>query len=169
MKQASTKPAGFPPAIAHIAQTRGIGRRGDDHDRTADRPKAAAPSYLALRGRPGHPRELIDHACIRHRFFSGVSLTWEFEKDGEVVRVVPRGPLIANEIEVEIAAAVAGLGLIATFEGFIAPELESGALMPLLDDWLQPFSGPFLYYPSRRQMPGPLRAFVDFLKREARG
>jgi DNA-binding transcriptional LysR family regulator len=132
VKQASTKPAGFPPAIAHIAQTRGIGRRGDDHDRTADRPKAAAPSYLALRGRPGHPRELIDHACIRHRFFSGVSLTWEFEKDGEVVRVVPRGP-------------------------------------PLLDDWLQPFSGPFLYYPSRRQMPGPLRAFVDFLKREARG
>jgi DNA-binding transcriptional LysR family regulator len=130
---------------------------------------AAAPSYLAAHGRPGHPRELVDHACIRHRFFSGVSLAWEFEKDGEVIRVVPRGQLIANEIQVEIAAAVAGLGLIATFEGFIAPELGSGALVPLLDDWLQPFSGPFLYYPSRRQIPGPLRAFVDFLKREARG
>jgi DNA-binding transcriptional LysR family regulator len=67
----------------------------------------------------------------------------------------------------EISAAVQGLGLIATFEGFVARELKSGALMPVLEDWLQPFSGPFLYYPSRRHMPAPLRAFVDFIKRRA--
>lgn len=129
---------------------------------------AAAPAYLAARGSPSHPRELLDHAAIRHRFASGTMHPWEFEKDGEVIRVVPRGPLIANSLEMEIAAAVEGLGFIATFEGFLTPHLESGALVRVLDDWMQPFSGPFLYYHSRRHMPGPLRAFVDFLKREAR-
>ena len=54
---------------------------------------------------------------------------------------------------------------IATFEGFVERELKSGALEPVLEEWLQPFSGAFLYYPSRRHMPAPLRAFVDFIKR----
>jgi len=129
---------------------------------------AASPAYLARRGRPAHPRDLLEHACIRHRFASGVALSWEFERDGEVIRVVPHGPLVANSGELEVAAAVDGLGIVCTFEGFIAAELASGALEPVLESWLPPFSGPFLYYHSRRQMPGPLRAFVDFLKREQR-
>jgi DNA-binding transcriptional LysR family regulator len=129
---------------------------------------AASPAYLARRGRPIHPRDLLEHACIRHRFASGVALSWEFERDGEVIRVVPHGPLVANSGELEVAAAVDGLGIVCTFEGFIAAELASGALEPVLESWLPPFSGPFLYYHSRRQMPGPLRAFVDFLKREQR-
>jgi DNA-binding transcriptional LysR family regulator len=111
---------------------------------------------------------VLDHAVIRHRFASGVSHPLEFEKDGEVIRVVPEGPLVSNAIELEIAAAIGGLGLIATFEDFLAPHLASGELESVLDDWLPPFSGPFLYYHSRRHMPGPLRAFVDFLKRQPR-
>ena len=127
---------------------------------------AGAPSYFAAHGRPKHPSEVLDHAVIRHRFASGVSHHLEFEKNGEIVRVVPEGPLVSNTIEIEIAAAVEGLGLIATFEEFVAPDLASGALESVLADWLPPFSGPFLYYHSRRHMPGPLRAFVDFLKRQ---
>lgn len=126
---------------------------------------AGAPSYFAARGRPKHPSEVLDHAVIRHRFASGVSHPLEFEKDGEIIRVVPEGPLVSNAIEIEVAAAIEGLGLIATFEEFLAAPLASGALESVLDDWLPPFSGPFLYYHSRRHMPGPLRAFVDFLKR----
>jgi DNA-binding transcriptional LysR family regulator len=103
---------------------------------------------------------------IRHRFASGVSHPLEFEKDGEIVRVVPEGPLVCNAIEIEIAAAIDGLGLICTFEDFLAPHLASGELESVLGDWLPPFSGPFLYYHSRRHMPGPLRAFIDFLKRQ---
>ena len=129
---------------------------------------AASPAYFAAHGRPAHPRELLDHACIRHRFTSGAALSWEFERDGEVVKVVPQGPLVSSNGDLEIAAAIDGLGILCTFEGFIAAELASGALERVLDDWLPPFSGPFLYYHSRRHMPGPLRAFVDFLKREQR-
>jgi DNA-binding transcriptional LysR family regulator len=127
---------------------------------------AGAPAYLAGRKRPRHPRDLLGHACIRHRFASGALASWTFERNGEVVRVGAEGPLIASTIEMELAAAIAGLGLIYTFEDFLIPALKSGALEPVLVDWRQEFSGPFLYYPSRRHMPAPLRAFVEFLKRD---
>ncbi len=125
---------------------------------------AAAPGYLAREGTPRHPRDLLQHACIRHRFASGNTPPWEFERDGEIMRVAPAGPLISTGIEMSRAAAVAGLGLIMTFEEFLRHELASGALVPVLEDWLPDFSGPFLYYPSRTHMPGPLRAFIDFIK-----
>jgi DNA-binding transcriptional LysR family regulator len=126
---------------------------------------AGAPAYLAAHGPPSHPTDLLNHACIRHRFASGVMHPWEFERDGEIVKITPTARVIANNIDLEISAAIQGLGLIATFEGFVARELKSGALVPVLEDWLQPFSGPLLYYQSRRHMPAPLRAFVDFIKK----
>lgn len=125
---------------------------------------AAAPSYLAAHGRPRHPKDLAEHACIRHRFASGVVAGWEFECNGRIIRVNPDGPLVANTLEMEVAAAVAGLGLISTFEEVLRPDLDRGALVPVMEEWWQGFSGPFLYYPSRTHMPVPLRAFVDFLK-----
>ncbi|MBQ0823573.1 LysR family transcriptional regulator [Microvirga sp. HBU67558] len=126
---------------------------------------AGAPAYFAAHGRPSHPRGILNHACIRHRFASGIMHPWEFERDGEVVKITPTARVVANSIDLEIAAALQGLGLIATFAGFLEREFASGALEPVLEDWQQPFSGPFLYYPSRRHMPAPLRAFVDFVKR----
>jgi DNA-binding transcriptional LysR family regulator len=71
---------------------------------------AASPAYLDRAGRPRHPRDLLGHACIRHRFPSGVTHPWEFEREGEVVRITPAGPLLSSAIELEVAAAVAGLG-----------------------------------------------------------
>ena len=55
---------------------------------------AASPDYLDRRGRPQHPRDLLQHACLRGRFASGNMPPWEFERDGEVVRVEPTGPLL---------------------------------------------------------------------------
>ena len=125
---------------------------------------AASPAYLAKHGSPKHPRDLLDHACIRHRFTNGPVAAWEFEREGEIVKINPTGPVVANVTELELAAAKRGLGIMHTFEEFMAVAIADGALIPVLEDWSQPFSGPFLYYPSRRHMPGPLRAFVDFLK-----
>lgn len=125
---------------------------------------AAAPSYLAANRTPQHPRDLLDHSCIRHRFASGVIPSWEFERNGKVVKITPRGRLIASTAEMEIGAAVAGLGVICTFEEYLSNAFQSGDLVPVLEQWWQEFTGPRLYYPSRRHMPAPLRAFVDFIK-----
>ncbi|WP_222128120.1 hypothetical protein [Roseomonas gilardii] len=62
--------------------------------------------------------------------------------------------------------AAQGFEVVKLFEEYLAPHLASGALVPVLKDWSQRFSGPFLYYPERRHMPAPLRAFVDFLRQQ---
>jgi DNA-binding transcriptional LysR family regulator len=129
---------------------------------------AATPSYLAERGVPGHPKDLLRHACIRHRFVSGIALPWEFERNGKVVRISPSGPLVASNLELELGIALAGLGVICTFEEVLAPAIKSGRLQPILEDWSQHFSGPFLYYASRRHVPVPLRTFVDYLRELSR-
>ena len=128
---------------------------------------AASPVYLDRRGRPNHPRELLDHACLRGRFTSGALPPWEFERDGEIVKVDPAGPLvvrIGGATDLAVDAAVAGCGVIQLFEEWLRPHFNSGALEPVLEPWWQNFSGPFLYYPGRRHLPAPLRAFVDFIK-----
>jgi DNA-binding transcriptional LysR family regulator len=123
-----------------------------------------APVYLAAHGVPQHPNELLGHACIRHRFASGALAGWEFERGGETVRISPPARLITNTMELSIAAAIAGHGLIATFEEFLRPSIDSGQLVPVLEDWSTSFPGPYLYYASRSHMPPPLRAFVDFAR-----
>jgi len=128
---------------------------------------AAAPAYLERCGRPQHPRDLLDHSCLRHRFPSGNMPNWEFERDGELVVVEPKGPLIVQAggaVDLAVDAAVAGIGIVGLFEEWLRPQLESGALEPVLQPWWQEFPGPFLYYPGRRLVPAPLRAFVDFVK-----
>ena len=128
---------------------------------------AASPAYLDRRGRPEHPRELLRHACLRGRFASGAMMPWEFERDGEVVRVDPTGPLLVRigaATDLAVDAAIAGTGIVYLFEDWLRPHLDSGALEPVLEPWWQRFPGPFLYYPGRRLMPAPLRAFVDFIK-----
>jgi DNA-binding transcriptional LysR family regulator len=133
---------------------------------------AAAPDYLDRRGRPAHPRELLDHACLRSRFRSGTMPPWDFERAGEVVRVDPAGPLLASipgAADLGVEVAIAGTGVVYHFEDWLRPHFESGALEPVLEPWWPSFSGPFLYYPGRRLVPAPLRAFVDFIKAAASG
>ena len=92
-----------------------------------------------------------------------------FERDGEVVRVDPTGPLLVgtSASDLAVSAAIAGIGIVSHFEDWLRPHLDSGALEPVLEGWWQSFPGPFLYYPGRRLVPAPLRAFVDFVKSSA--
>jgi DNA-binding transcriptional LysR family regulator len=131
---------------------------------------AAAPAYLDRRGRPEHPRDLLGHACLRGRFSSGTMTSWEFERDGEVVLIDPAGPLLVRvgaATDLAVDAAVAGTGIIFLFEDWLRPYFDRGVLEPVLEPWWLRFSGPFLYYPGRRLVPAPLRAFVDFVKASA--
>jgi len=128
---------------------------------------AASPAYLDRHGRPEHPSELLGHACLRSRFSGRAMAPWEFERGGEAVRVDPSGPLIVQAgggSDLAVEAAVAGIGIVGLFEDWLLPYFESGALEPLLEPWWERFSGPFLYYPGRRLVPAPLRAFIDFVK-----
>lgn len=128
---------------------------------------AASPAYLNARGRPEHPRDLLEHDCLRGKFPSGAIPLWEYERDGEILRVDPTGPLLVNiagAVDLAVQAAIDGLGLVFLYEDWLRPHLDSGALEPVLEPWWQSFSGPFLYYSGRRYLPSPLRAFVDFIK-----
>jgi DNA-binding transcriptional LysR family regulator len=132
----------------------------------------ASAQYVAQHGRPKHPKDLLDHACIRTRFGSGAMMDWEFEKAGRVVKVAPPPKMIATYLGLAMRAVYDGVGFWATFEGYVREAVKSGALVSVLEDWCVPFPGPFLYYPSRRQPPPALSAFVAFVaewrKRERR-
>jgi DNA-binding transcriptional LysR family regulator len=123
----------------------------------------ASRAYVARRGRPGQPKDLLDHGCIRTRFGSGAMLDWEFEKAGRVVKVSPPAKLVATYLGLAIRAVHDGVGFWLTFEGYVREAVKSGELVSVLDDWCPPFPGPFLYYPSRRQPPPALAAFVAFV------
>lgn len=128
---------------------------------------AASPAYLDRCGRPVHPRELLEHACLRGRFASGTMNAWEFECGGELIKVDPKGPLIVGigaTTDLAVDAAVAGSGIVYLFEDWLRPYIERGELEPVLEPWWPSFSGPFLYFSGRRHLPAPLRAFVDFAK-----
>lgn len=129
---------------------------------------AAAPDYLARRGTPLHPRDLLEHACIRLKFLSGAMAPWEFERDGQALAVEPSGPLIVTptSYELGIAAAVAGHGMIGLFEECLTPYFDNGQLVPVLEDWWLRFGGPYLYYSGRKHLPAPLRALIDFVQAE---
>jgi DNA-binding transcriptional LysR family regulator len=127
----------------------------------------ASPSYLASHGQPEHPRDLFSHICIRSRFSGRSLMPWEFEREGDVVRIDPPGSLVVQAgggSDLGVLAAIEGTGIVSLFEDWLRPHFQSGALIPVLEPWWLSFSGPFLYYPGRRLVPAPLRAFIDFVK-----
>jgi DNA-binding transcriptional LysR family regulator len=124
----------------------------------------AAPALLATHPEPQRPQDLLGAPCIVTRFPNRSILPWEFERGGKVVKIVPEGRLIALHARAQLKACMDGLGFFATFEGYAREAIDAGKLVTVLDDWCPKFSGPFLYYPGRRQNPPALTAFVDFIK-----
>ncbi|AHK43082.1 MULTISPECIES: LysR family transcriptional regulator [Ensifer] len=124
----------------------------------------ASPDYFERFGRPFHPSDLAGHRCIRRRFSNGTLYRWEFERHGEELTVSVEGPLILGEDRPIIKAAMGGAGLAYLFLSRVETPIAEGRLIRVLEDWCAPYAGPFLYYPSRRQMRPALRAFIDFFK-----
>jgi len=128
----------------------------------------ASPDYLRQHGTPKTPKELQSHECIRVRLSSGGCLPWHFAKGGEEFEVSVDGRLIVNDDEVLVRALLDGAGIGYMPREMFEPALKEGKLIPLLTDWAPVASGFYLYYSNRRQVPAPLRAFIDFLKAEVR-
>jgi DNA-binding transcriptional LysR family regulator len=128
----------------------------------------ASPEYLAKHPRPKVPGDLREHNCIRQRFASGVIHRWDFEKRGKCLEVIVTGSLISSDGELAIRAALDGVGMARVPAIYVAPHIASKRLVPLLEDWAPRSVGFFLYYPSRRQMPAALQAFINVLKAQSR-
>lgn len=127
----------------------------------------ASPAYLADKTMPLHPQDLVGHNCINMRQATGGGLyAWEFEKDGQELRVRVMGQLTFNSSYPMVDAAVKGLGVAYVPDDLVAAELSAGTLVTLLEDWTPPFPGYYLYYPSRHQNAPAFRVVVDALRQK---
>jgi len=121
-----------------------------------------SPAYFKTRKPPATPHDLKNMPCIRYRFTSGTFYRWEFERGGIEVDIDVEGPLTLNDQDLMVDAALDGAGLAFVFETQVEALIAKRKLVRVLADWCPAYPGFFLYYPSRRQLPAALRAFVDF-------
>lgn len=130
---------------------------------------AGAPSYLARRGTPERPQDLLQHDCLCIRASpSGARYAWELERGRKTWRVPVRGSVTTNDSELMRLLAVAGVGLLYAFEPQIADELRRGGLRLVLEPYAAAVPGFFLYFPSRARVSPALRAFVDVAREMTR-
>jgi DNA-binding transcriptional LysR family regulator len=124
-----------------------------------------SPAYLAARGEPQRPEDLLAHECIGQRLSSrGRLMDWEFRIRQKWVTTDVQGRLVFDEMRAVLGAALRGCGLAYVFEAFAAEELAAGHLRNVLDRWLPADEAFHLYYPSKLMMPGKLRAFIEFFR-----
>ncbi len=122
----------------------------------------ASPEYLAKHGTPSHPRELIHHRCIGWRPAPDVApYRWEFEQDSVPFDVAVEPQITTNDLRFMLRSALVGAGITFATEETFRPYIKTGQLVPLLQEYLPPFPGFFLYFPQRRNMAPKLRALVD--------
>lgn len=122
----------------------------------------ATPDYLARYGAPTHPRELVTHRCIGWRPAPGVApYRWEFAEDGRDFDVAVDPRITTNDMLLMVRTALAGGGITIGMEETFRPHIERGELVPLLEPYLPPFPGFYLYYPSRHNPPPKPRALVE--------
>ncbi len=123
-----------------------------------------APAYFKSHPKPKTPHDLLKHRCINFRHGTAGVYRWEFDKGKKSLSVAVNGPLIVDDVETLVRAAIDGVGLAFVSDERVIPQLESGELIRVLEDWCQPFPGFFLYYPSRRQQPAALSALINTLR-----
>jgi DNA-binding transcriptional LysR family regulator len=115
------------------------------------------------------PHDLQAHQCIERHCPNGSRYAWEFERNGESMELEITGPLAVDDTALMIRAALDGAGLAFVFEELVADYVERGALKRVLEDWCPVKPRFCLYYPGRRQIPAPLRAFIDMARGQADG
>lgn len=120
-----------------------------------------SPGYFKIHKPPVTPHDLRNLPCIRYRFSSGAMYRWEFERGGVELDIEVDGPLTLGDQDLMLDAALDGAGLAYVFEAQAEKLIAKRKLVRVLADWCPVYPGFFLYYPSRRQVPAALRAFID--------
>lgn len=125
---------------------------------------SAAPSYLAACGRPAHPRDLLQHRCVRYRFVTAKRIwDWQFVEDGQVKTVDPPTRLVFDSMQSVMQAVRDGHGIGWSLRAVIEDDLQAGALESLLEPYVTTLPPYYLYYPEQNRRLELLRLFIDFL------
>lgn len=128
----------------------------------------ASPDYVARRGIPIVPTDLLQHDCIRYNSaVTGAYERWQFSRDGQDVDVDTKGRVSSNDGMTMLTAALQGCGYAYFYDRYIEDYLADGRLVRVLQDW-SPQRSLSLYYFNRTAMPQKLRVFIDFLKQQER-
>ncbi|MCG6924112.1 MAG: LysR family transcriptional regulator [Acidobacteria bacterium] len=123
----------------------------------------ASPAYFKTHAKPRKPQDLLKHHCIGCRHGDAL-YRWEFDKGRKSLTVGVGGPVVLDDVDLMVRAALDGVGIAFTFEEQVAPLLAKRRLVRVLEDWCPPFPGYFIYYPSRRQQPPGLSALIEALR-----
>jgi DNA-binding transcriptional LysR family regulator len=123
----------------------------------------ASPSYLAARGTPEHPRELEQHACMVYGLQQLQARQWKLERNGEVVLARVGGPIVANNGELLMEAAVAGMGITLAPDFILQSAVEQGKLVRIMVPWSGWSAAVWAVYPHRRHLSPKVRAFVEHI------
>ncbi len=121
------------------------------------------PELIAAHGKPMQPADLLGRPCVGVRFANRKPLSWVFERGDQTISIAPQSVFNSNDPALLLRAALDGIGFLMSFEGYVRAAIDAGQLVTALEDWLPYWPGPFLYYPSRRQPPSALAAFIAFV------
>ncbi|SDD12390.1 transcriptional regulator, LysR family [Massilia sp. PDC64] len=123
----------------------------------------AAPSYLARRGLPEHPDDLMQHdlLCILSR--AGGAVPWILQRGKVRWEKELTARLTANSPQLLAKIACSGAGIAASTDFIVAEHVRKGELVRVLPDWDLPGSTGWAVFPGRRLMPAKTRAFLDML------
>jgi DNA-binding transcriptional LysR family regulator len=127
-----------------------------------------SPEYFASHPIPKTPRDLKHHACIAFKFSTGV-YRWEFEKGRQSLTVNPQGPIILDDPELVVQAALQNVGIGMAPKSAVQALIDEGRLTKVLNDWCPSFPGFHLFYPSRRNRPAALTALIRALRLPGQG
>ena len=124
----------------------------------------ASPSYLDRLGEPETPEDLQHHRCICHRMPSGRLYRWEFERAGQELTINANGPVVLDDEDLMVDAAVQGLGIayVSTWVAEVA--IAEGRVRRVLSAWMHAPERVAVYYPGHRAVPPALRAFLDVVR-----
>jgi DNA-binding transcriptional LysR family regulator len=124
-----------------------------------------SPAYFARHKKPRHPRELVGHDCLNWHPAPGTpAYRWEFTERGQDVVVAVPTRVLSTDSAVNVGLALAGLGLTIVYDYQVREELARGELVPVLEEFCEPFGGYYLFYPQRRHASPALRALIDHLR-----
>ncbi|PZR49796.1 LysR family transcriptional regulator [Paraburkholderia fungorum] len=127
----------------------------------------AGSSYLAERGSPSHPDDLL----ARHEvvgYFSSLSgrvFPLLFEQGDETITVDPKGArgVFVNESTAHLTSLVSGLGVGQTFSFMAQPWLKNGDLVQVLPHWKRPLHPMHIVFPQSKYNSARLKVFVDWV------